>query len=127
MAKIKKLEASKEQARDKATDDELKEQAQELIAAELKAAKTRKAGEDEGLYAERLLSNLEPIVCEYAPPPKRIMRIVEDKRMLSPDSRLRLGATPDQKLAKPTKDVYGDKKGARLARKRHKGWTKVKY
>lgn len=125
MAKTKKLEALKEPARDKAPD-ELKEEAQELIAAELKAAKTRKAGDDEDLHAERLLDKLEPIVCEYAPPPKRIMRIVEDKR-LSPDLRLRLESKAGRELAKPTKNVYSDKQGARLARKKRPGWRPVKY
>jgi len=125
MAKVKEAKTLKERARGK-TPGELKEQAQELIAAELAAAKTRKAGEDEELYAERLLRQLEPIVREYAEPPERIIRIFEDKGMLRP-STLRVETKVDKNLAMPTKDVYSDKAGARLARRRHKGWHKVKY
>lgn len=43
-------------------------------------------------------------------------------------SKARLERIPDKpKQEKPTKDVYSDKKGERLARKHRKGWKKVKY
>lgn len=121
----KKAKALKEQARDKATD-KLKDEAQELISEALDAAAARQDSSDTQDYAERLLSQLEPIVCKYAAPPDRIMRVLEDKGMLRP-STLKVETKAGQKLATLTKDVYSDKKGERLARKRHKDWRKVKY
>lgn len=121
----KKVEALKEQARDK-TPKELKERAQELIGEALDAAAARQDTSDNRHYAERLLFQLEPIVRQYAPPPERIMSILEDKGMLKP-STLRLESHAGPKLAKVSKDAYADKRGERLARRHHKGWTKVKY
>lgn len=56
------------------TGETSKEQAQHLIADELRAAETRKAGADCDLYAERLLARLEPVIFEHAPPPARIVQ-----------------------------------------------------
>jgi len=122
----KKVEATKEQAVDKTTE-RLKEQAQELISEALDAAVDRQDTSDNQVYAERLLSKLEPIVSKYVPPPDRVIRILEDKGMAKPTSMFRLERVTDQKPAKLSKDVYSDKKGERLARKKRRGWTKVKY
>jgi hypothetical protein len=41
--------------------------------------------------------------------------------------KLRLEGQAKPKLQKPTKNVYTDRKGERLQRKKHKGWKPVKY
>jgi len=119
----KKTEASK-RALDKAPE-RLKEEAQELIAEALDAAAAREPGDSQH-HAEKLLSQLEPMVCQYAPPPDRIIRILEDKG-IKPAATVDIDRLPEQKPVKLTKDVYADSKGERLARKKRKGWKKVTY
>jgi hypothetical protein len=122
----KKTKALKEQATDK-TPERLKERAQELISEALDAAADRQDSGDNKDYAERLLRQLEPIVSEYAPPPRQVVRILEDKAILKTPSALRLERLPRQQVAKLSKDVYSDKRGDRLARRKRPGWQKVKY
>lgn len=121
----KKVKALKEQPKDQAPES-LKKQAQELISEALDAAAARQGVGDNQVFAERLLSQLEPIVSKYAPPPERIMRILEDKGMLKP-STFRVESQTGPKPLKLSKDGYSDKGGSRLARRHLRGWQKVKY
>ena len=41
--------------------------------------------------------------------------------------KIRLEGLPKTKLQRPTKNVYTDRKGERLQRKKHRGWKPVKY
>jgi len=121
----RKTDVAKEQVADKAAG-KLKEQAQGLISEALDAAAARDDPAGSEQYAEQLLRQLEPLVAEYVSPPARILRILEDRGM-KPATVIDLDKLPEQKPVKLTKDVYADKKGERLARKKRKGWKKVTY